>query len=210
MRHKFILYTLFSVLLFVSCEKEKETGDLSKITYYPLITLNGDQWNTIDAGGTFTDPGVVAKEGDAEISVTTEGSVDVNTPGVYTIKYTAVNKDGFDASAYRYVGVISPNVKGTDMSGSYKRNAGALGVSTVTKISDNFYYANNVGGIAVPDPSVSVYFYHYDTGKLGVPFQFTPGNAFECVNATVELGVKYSWVVINSGYGTALRTFIKQ
>lgn len=65
---------------------------------------------------------------------------------MYTITYTALNKDGYSATEYRYVGVIAPNVKGIDMSGKYKRNAGALGVSTVTKISDNFYKSDNVGG----------------------------------------------------------------
>lgn len=205
-----ISFLMLLTMFVISCEKDPETANLSRITFYPIITVPGEQWNTIKVGGSFTDPGATAKEGDTDITVTTSGTVDVNTPGVYTITYTAVNKDGYSATDYRYVGVISAAVEGTDMSGSYKRNAGALGVSTVTKISDNFYFADNIGGIAVPDPSVGVFFYHYDTGKLGVPFQRTPGNAFAATNATVELGVKYSWVVINSGYGAALRTFIKQ
>lgn len=201
---------MISFLFMVSCEKERETENISRITYYPAITVKGELWYTIDVGGSFTDLGATAKEGESDIEVTVEGSVDTNTPGVYTITYTAVNRDGYSASAYRSIGVISPNVKNTDMSGTYRRNAAAMGFTEITKVSDNFYYCNNVGGVASPDPSLGVYFYHYDTGKLGVPIQFTPGNIFQCTNATVELGVKYSWVVINSGYGAALRTFIKQ
>ncbi|MEO7175830.1 MAG: DUF5011 domain-containing protein [Saprospiraceae bacterium] len=201
---------LTCLIMIAGCDPDLETADISRVTFYPILTVPGEQWNTIKVGGSFTDPGATAKEGDADLTVTTSGTVDVNTPGVYTITYTAVNKDGYSATDYRYVGVISAAVEGTDMSGSYKRNAGAKGVSTVTKISDNFYFADNVGGVAVTNPSLGVYFYHYDTGLLGVPFQRTPGNAFEATNATVELGVKYSWVVINPGYGAALRTFIKQ
>ncbi|HMS52275.1 MAG: DUF5011 domain-containing protein [Sphingobacteriales bacterium] len=200
----------FALVFLSSCEKEKTTANLSTITYYPVITLNGDQWNEIAVGGSFTDPGVVAKEGETEISVTTEGTVDVNTPGVYTISYTAVNKDGYSSTDYRYVGVIDPAVAGQDMSGAYKRNAGAQGIATVSKISGNLFYSNNVGGVAVPNPSIGVFFYYYAPGKIDVPFQNTPGNAFECTNESVELGVNFKWVVINSGYGAALRTFIKQ
>lgn len=199
-----------SSLIWIGCEKERETEDISTITYFPTIELKGDQWNTIKLGGSWADPGATANEGESSLDVKVTGNVDVTKAGVYTITYSAVNKDGFSAAEYRYVGVISPGVEGVDISGQYKRNAGALGVSTVTKISPNFYFSNNVGGVAVPDPSVGVYFYHYDTGLLGVPFQRTPGNAFECRSATITEGEKYSWVVINSGYGAALRTFIKQ
>ena len=201
---------LFSSLLWIGCEKDRDTENISTITYFPTIELKGNQWNTIKLGGSWTDPGATANEGESSLDVKVTGTVDVTKAGVYTIAYSAVNKDGFSASEYRYIGVIAPAAEGKDISGQYKRNAGALGVSSVTKISDNFYYSNNVGGVAVPDPSVGVYFYHYDTGLLGVPFQRTPGNSFECRNATITEGEKYSWVVINSGYGAVLRTFIKQ
>jgi hypothetical protein len=193
-----------------SCDQNLETEGISRITNYPTILLKGERWNQVAVGGNFVDPGVTALEGDTPLTPTVTGSVDTNTPGVYTIQYDAVNKDGYSASEYRYVGVIAPTVGSVDISGSYRRNAGALGISTVTKVSGNLYYANNVGGVAVPDPSLGVYFYHFDTGKIGVPFQRTPGNAFACTNASIIEGVSYSWVVINSGYGPALRTFVKQ
>jgi hypothetical protein len=205
---KYIVIVLISGLW--SCEPNLETEGISRVTYYPTILLKGERWNQIPVGGTFTDPGVTALEGDTPLTTTVTGSVDTNVPGVYTIQYDAVNRDGYSASEYRYVGVVAPSVGSVDISGSYQRNAGARGISTVTRISGNLYYANNVGGVAVPDPSLGVYFYHFDTGKIGVPFQRTPGNAFACINASIIEGVSYSWVVINSGYGTALRTFVKQ
>ena len=134
-------------------------------------------------------------------------------PGVYTITYVSEpNKDGFTSEIYRYVGVIAPAVAGTafDLTGNYQRTAGDKGISVVTKIANNLYFADNVGGVKTTNPSLGVYFYHYDVGKIGAPYQLTPGNAFETTNGSVVVGVSYSWVVMNPGYGTALRTFIKQ
>jgi hypothetical protein len=202
-----IILSAFAVL---SCEEDKVTEGISTITNYPIITLKGEQWNSVKVGAAFTDQGATAKEGDKDIEVKVSGSVDTKTPGVYVIRYDAVNKDGYSSTEYRYVGVISNAVWGGDISGSYKRNAGAFGVSTVTKVGDNLFRSNNVGGVAVPSPGEAVLFYYYDKGKLGVPYQLTPGNAFEAINATIKEGVSYSWVVLNPLFGTALRTFEKQ
>ena len=173
--------------------------------------MQGEVWNRITQGGTWTDPGVTAKEGEADIEVTVGGDVvDVNTPGAYAISYTATNNDGFSSTIYRYVGVISPSVEGIDITGAYKRDAGAFGVSTVTKIDENLYTTDNVGGVATGGPSTTVYFYHYDEGLLAVPSQDVMGSTFSCTDATIEVGVSYSWIVVNSGYGPALRNFVKQ
>ncbi|NOT38571.1 MAG: DUF5011 domain-containing protein [Saprospiraceae bacterium] len=207
-----VFYLVFSSIIltfsFFSCEKVEE--NVSRITYYPIITLKGEQWNTVDVNGTYTDPGVEAKEGDKVIPVEIGGDVvNTNIPGVYTITYTAANSDGYTTTSYRYVGVIDPSVKGKDMSGSYRRNAGAMGVSVVTRISEAFYKSDNVGGIAAGGPATTVFFYHYKDDKLGVPLQLVAGSPFSCDNSTVQLGVSYKWIVRNSGYGTALRSFIK-
>ncbi|MCF0070430.1 DUF5011 domain-containing protein [Dyadobacter sp. CY261] len=201
-----IALTLFAAF---SCEEDKVTEGISTITNYPVITLKGEQWNQVAVGGSFTDPGAIATEGETEIDVKVSGSVDTKTPGVYVIQYESVNKDGYSSVEYRYIGVISPAAT-ADITGSYKRNAGAFGVSKVTRVAGNLYKADNVGGVAVPSPSEAVFFYYFDKGKLGVPYQLTPGNAFEATNASIKEGVSYSWVVINPGFGTALRVFEKQ
>ncbi|MBK9221340.1 MAG: DUF5011 domain-containing protein [Saprospiraceae bacterium] len=210
MKNYSLLYLLVSSFFLLSSCEEETTDNVSRITYFPIITLTGQQWNTVKQGGSWTDPGAKAFEGESEITLAVGGDqVDTNVPGVYTITYTAVNKDGYSATEYRYIGVIAPEVEGVDMSGQYKRNAGALGVSTVKKISDNFYSSDNVGGVAAPGPATTVYFYHYQTKKLGVPLQLVAGSPFYCDMTNFELGVKYSWRVINSGYGPAVRTFVK-
>jgi len=204
-----IYILLLSPLLFLSC-RELDSEGVSKITYYPEIALSGEQWNVVMVGEAWTDPGAKATEGGAEIELAIGGDqVDTSTPGVYTITYSATNKDGFSAMERRYVGVITPYAASTDITGSYKRTAGSQGISDVKKIKNGLYTASNVGG-TTPDIAVPVTFYHFDGDKLGVPPQVVNNSLFSCDNATVQVGISYKWVVINSGYGTALRTFIKQ
>ena len=209
---KEIRYILIVILtgLFSACEPDLSTENLSNITYFPVITLKGEQWDETPLGTKYTDPGVDVKEGETDITATVTGTVDETTPGVYTLQYDAVNKDGYSSREYRYVGVIDPSAKVTDITGAYKRNAGEMGISNVSKVSGNLYYTDNIGGVAVPNAGLGVYFYYYAKGKLGVPFQLTPGNSFEATNGAIVEGVQYSWIVLNANYGNAVRTFIKQ
>ncbi|WP_229206247.1 DUF5011 domain-containing protein [Dyadobacter fermentans] len=192
----------------MSCE-DKTTEGISSITNYPIITIKGDQWNVVNVGGTFTDAGATATEGGQDIAVKVVGTVDTKTPGVYILEYQAVNKDGFSSVDYRYVGVISAAAAAVDISGKYQRNAGAFGVSTVTRVKGNLYKTDNVGGVLAPAAGETVYFYYYDKGKIECPYQLTPGNSFECESESIKEGVSYSWIVLNPLFGTALRTFEK-
>ncbi|WP_439879593.1 DUF5011 domain-containing protein [Pontibacter sp. MBLB2868] len=212
MRKLKFLYLLLalSMFSFSSCEKELDTEGISRITYFPSVSLKGEQWNSILAGTTFSDPGAEATEGGEMIEVETKGTVDTNVPGVYVMTYTATNKDGFSTSVRRYVGVIDPAVADADMSGKYQRDAGAYGVSTVTKLGLGHYVTDNVGGVATPGPATTVHFFHYQDNKLGVPAQDVAGSEFAATSATVNMGNSYSWSVINSGYGAAIRKFVKQ
>ncbi len=205
-----IILLLLSVFVFSGCEKELDSeGITKKITYFPIITMKGEQWNSVLVGQSFTDPGAEATEEGQKIELSVKGTVNTSVPGVYTITYSATNKDGYSAIKRRYVGVIDPAVADADMSGKYKRNAGANGVSTVTKLGLGHYTSDNVGGAKDPGPGVTVHFYHYEGNKLGVPAQDVSGSEFAATKATVELGKSYSWEVINSGYGAGIRTFVK-
>src|SRR5690349_12978720 len=103
---KFLLI-LAAVIPFAGCEKTEKpdnTADqvgISRVTYFPTFTMKGDKYIAIVKGGTYTEPGVTAKEGTADIAVTTTGTVNTNTPGVYDIVYSATNKDGFTSSVTR-------------------------------------------------------------------------------------------------------------
>jgi hypothetical protein len=213
---KIILMTL-ALVAFVFTACEKESLGVSKITTYPTIELKGDVAMTILVGETYTEPGFTALEGDKDItsSAVVEGTVDGTTPGVYVISYTATNSDGFSYTARRYVGVITPDAAAMDISGQYQRTAGAFGIATVTKTKyPGLYINNNPGGIVIKTEAdnINVYMFHTDVHVVSVPSQDSKVGEFACINGTynvIEGKPQYSWVCINSGYGEALRIFIK-
>ena len=218
MKRSNLLFLLFMLCVpaFFSCERDLKSEGISRVTNYPILTMAGEQFRSIPVGGSFTDEGVTATEGGATINVTVSGDqVDPNTPGVYVINYTAVNKDGFSASTKRYIGVIAPDAAALDLSGNYKRNAGALGVSKVTKVGVGHYTTDNVGGVAAGSPATSIHFFHTTGTKLVGPEQFNGSTTFAIVNGSYKFAAgsapaEYTWTVINPGYGATPRTFVKQ
>ncbi len=57
----------------------------------PIVTLVGQQQLDVEAYTSFTDPGASAHDDEGPLLVTTSGTVDVNTPGDYTLTYSATN-----------------------------------------------------------------------------------------------------------------------
>ena len=95
-------------LVAVSCEKTTE--GLTGITYYPVITLNGDT-EIIYVGEDYVEPGYQAVMNGEDISEQVVVSDNINNaaPGIYSVTYTAVNELGFSASASRTVYVVAEN-----------------------------------------------------------------------------------------------------
>lgn len=114
------------MIMSISCETE-ETMGISRVTNYPVITLNGDSTLLIDVDDSFTDPGAVAKEGENEIETATEISKGVyfgkefssKTPDKYTISYSAENKDGFKGKSIRTVWYFSDGDLSSSLEGIY-------------------------------------------------------------------------------------------
>ena len=77
----------------------------------PKITLNGEETMYISVGAKFNDPFVKVEDNcDGEIKdVKTEGSVNSNNIGEYTITYTSIDKAGNEAKATRKV-IVSNGV----------------------------------------------------------------------------------------------------
>jgi len=119
---KRIIYSLLfisSLVVFLGCN-EITTEDTSKITYFIDFELKGDAVMVVPVGTSFTDPGVVAMEGDKDVTstVAVDGTVDANSIGIYTLTYSATNVDGFASSITRTVAVCDPSIE-TDISGTY-------------------------------------------------------------------------------------------
>jgi hypothetical protein len=101
--------TLFAALslatLLGACSKDTE--GLTRITYYPVIELEGSAYEMADAGQPFKDPGFKASlDGEDitdKVSVKTSMDMENPAPGYYTVTYSATNADGFSTSAVRHV-----------------------------------------------------------------------------------------------------------
>jgi len=214
----FIAVMTLSVVLF-SCKKDEFVANetnvgISKITYYPSVTTNGNHLTLINQGSVYTDAGATTKLNGKDYKYTTSGTVNTAVPGVYAIGYTATNEDGFSASDFRTVVVISPNVAANDFSGSYARSTNSS-LAVWTKVSAGVYNVFNPGG--APGTNLTVKMINYDGIKIVIPKQFASDGSLTSsasestvAGATPGTIAKYTMGIVNGGYGTQLRTFTKQ
>ena len=82
----------------------------------PILTLKGEDYLNIYLNEEYKESGYKAIDncdGDISSKVVTEGSVDTNTPGTYTIKYKVSDNAGGSDSKERKVNVIKKNANGT-------------------------------------------------------------------------------------------------
>lgn len=213
---KLITIFLFGIIL-ISCNKKDDfnypvgTVGTSTITIYPILTLAGDTYVTVPKGSVYSEPGITAKEGDKDLTVTTTGSVNTSTAGVYTLVYSAVNKDGFSASTKRIVVVYSTDASAAanDLSGKYARNTNGQ-IAVWTKIAPGVYKVFNPGGALGTNLTVVVF---NQTGyQIFIPSQL--GSDGSPTSSDLEdssgLPLTYKWKIVNPGYGPSVRTFTKQ
>jgi len=165
MRKFSILILLIAAL--VGCDEFENSAEKSKITYLPLIEINGGSDIELDCTETsFTDPGAVASEGGEPIALETQATglyfgghwedgtgnwenahwvydeVDFTNPDSYQIAYSAVNVDGIPGAATR--NVYWPVCNGdmvTSIEGMYKmsvrRNGSNMSGGAVIPVDDN-------------------------------------------------------------------------
>ena len=108
---KYISIIIVAALATILVSCEKQSAGVTRITYYPTLTLQGDNPAKMAKGGTFTDPGYNAEMNGEDVTsqVTVDDSaLDTNTPGIYSIVYSIVNADGITATSVRKVYVIDP------------------------------------------------------------------------------------------------------
>lgn len=158
-----ISFKLFlpALIFMTGCEPKKDSADVSRLTYYPTFEIIGDDPFLIDVNDPpagYTDPGVVVTEQGVEISFITSGAdeVDVNTAGIYTVTYSATNKDGYDGSASRTVIVgcdgdddVVLSVTGdavSDLAGPYTATLTKVGYATWAIDDINYVFSIPIPG----------------------------------------------------------------
>lgn len=172
------IFILLPVILMVAgCEKPETTGGVSGITYFPTFEMTGDAYMIVETGSGFTDPGVIATEGGAEIPVEVVGSVNSDVPDIYTLRYLATNSDGYSGQTERVVRVVTYGVDITDISGTYngERVDRGGGEVNITKIAPGVFEVDDIlGG-----------YYNYVVGygpacRGNAVFTETSEGVFEC------------------------------
>ncbi len=225
---KIILIAFVVALTFSSCQDEASMG-VSKVVTYPTIAVKGDIAQTVPVGGSYVDKGCIVMEGTTDLSskIKTTGSVNAATPGVYTITYTYKSegkiypKDSLTLQARRYVGVVDAAASAMNISGSYRRNAGALGFATMKKLGYPGLYTNNNPGGATSNgtatgtsvDNIVLYVFQTTSTTLVVPSQESSVGEFSCTGGIYDASGAsplYKWACVNPGYGTSSRTFVKQ
>ena len=120
----------------------------------PVITLNGNNPMLVPVNSAFTDPGATAMDScsGSALTVTTNGTVNANTIGVYTITYAAVS-DGVTITATRTVNVVLSDFLNLDLAVS--ATDGSVLPSGFTRISYAANMANSVASVGGTTYTVS-------------------------------------------------------
>jgi hypothetical protein len=205
-----------------ACKKSTTTENVTKYTvapHFPTITLTGDQYYSINTGGTA--PAISATAYDSVTKevcavVTVAAGLDASKPGLYPVAMTARNADGFFSSVNAFVAVT--NVPETsDITGNYRRTAGQKGIAEVTKVKRGLYFSNNMFGVdpaTDPGSMAGFYFVHVDDSTIIIPTQETDFGTFKVgdVSFTQVPGgdtfYTYSMKTITSN--PAIRKFVKE
>ncbi len=148
--NKIFLFLVASLML-ASCSKEESSADVSRVTDYPTFKkadgtiVSGAFYESIEVGTNYTDPGLIATEGEDEITVNSSGSVDGSTVGIYSITYSATNKDGFDGSVTKYVAVL-PAPDNANIGGKYDNVGSFKYTANIVEVAPGFYRTDNCWG----------------------------------------------------------------
>ncbi|WAC09629.1 immunoglobulin-like domain-containing protein [Dyadobacter pollutisoli] len=167
---RFIKYIAVAFIgaLSLSCEEEKVTEGISEITYFPDFDYKGDELILLPCGTAFTDPGVTASENGTSIPITTSVSPMISggtsaevgaTPDRYTVNYSAVNKDGYDANASRVIwractGDLKTSIEGLYTSTVFRNGASGAQYTNMRYVlirkkpgtTDTYQISDAIGG----------------------------------------------------------------
>ena len=218
MKYLKIIASFVCLLSLASCEKTEEVNNTddrighSRVIFFPTISIVGESVILVPLGQTFTDPGALAQVAGADVTYSTTGTVNTNAAGVYQLIYTAVNSEGFSKSASRIVVVYStdPSAAANDLSGNYARTSNGS-IARWTKIAPGVYSVFNPGG--APGTNLTVIVFNQTGFNIKIPVQ--PASDGSPITSDAEVynnttPASYTWRIVNQGYGTALRTFVKQ
>jgi hypothetical protein len=115
-----------------------------------------------------------------------------------------------------YIGVTSAD-PALDLSGTYIRLSTPGRVANVSKLGTGLFMTDNVGGVDVTDPTtgaqISAVFVVTSDTTLDFGTQLTSGGSLTGSQQTLTLNpgdTTLNYAIALSGFGTQVRTFVKQ
>jgi hypothetical protein len=213
---KILLIASAALVAFAACKK---TNDVSKVVTVsaPTININGSKFITLNVGSPYVDSGAtliddVTGQSSQIQADTTDGNgvVDVNTPGMYTLTYSAKNANGYGSINARYIAVTN-YADAANLSGTYVRQSNQRAVH-VTRKSRALYMIDDFGGAGIPDAG---YFAVLDTAHIDFGYQYseTIGAYFTAKVSYLHVrpgDTSFAYALSAAGYGTAVRVFKKK
>ena len=160
---KILFYTLMfclSSFALTSCNDDNDELTDSKVTYYPTLEIQGDEFTLVPIGTDYVEQGckAIQKGEDVSSQVVTSGTVDTNTAGLYYIAYTFTNAQGYQTATQRTVAVCDPAIA-ADLTGTYSVQQGSYrdysgtiadykgyNVSVIKVAPGLFYVSDLMGG----------------------------------------------------------------
>lgn len=141
---------MFFAIGLSSCEKDTSTEDISKLTYYVDIQLEGNSTMLLPEGEEYIEPGFsgVLKGVNVSDKILVDGTVDGSQSGMYQLTYSAVGSDGFSSEVVRTVIVYDPLAPEDDLSGVYDgvRVGRGGGPVTITKLGPGIFSVTDLFG----------------------------------------------------------------
>jgi len=193
-------------LMFNACETD-DTLDVSKITNFAVFEVAGEQEILLNKGSEYVDPGATATESGEPVEVSTDISTGLyrgmpfnnDVSDIYSVSYSAVNKDGFVATAGRTIVVGESGDLVNDLSGVYISSVLRNG-STAPQYQDMKYvviWEESDGVYAISDGIGG----WYELGRaLGIAYG-APGATVQ-VNGPNDFSIANKDFVVN-GFGGA-------
>lgn len=205
---KKIVAIITITMLFAACSKDTDNVSKMVTVSYPEVTLKGESVVNLQVGAAYTDAGATVKDditGQTSDLTPVSSNIDTSAPGLYLVQFLAANANGYETSETRVVTVTAVNDP-VDYSGNYVRSNGQICV--ITKISNGVYKLQNPGGAPGAD-DVIIYMVETDAATFVAPAQPSVVGSFALLGIKLT-GSGASWTVDNAGYGTQVRTFVKQ
>ncbi len=220
---KILLVSVFAAFIIGGCKKKADNVSTPVTVNYPKITISGSQYVSIPVNGSFTPPSATAVDtfyNEKPTVVKNLGTLDVTTPGLYTVTYSAKNSYGFVGTANVYVAVTDvSDTLDISLTGTYLRLANPNRVAHITKLAKGLFMTDNVGGVDITNsatgPKVSAVFAVLDLTTFTFGTQITSDGVLSSNSESLALAAGTSPTTINyaiqeASFGTQVRTFVKQ